>query len=82
MKIRYYIYIIKSKNDGKIYTGLTTNLYNRLKQHNSGISGYTKGKGAWDLIWYASFDTKEKAVAFEKYLKTGSGIAFARKRFL
>jgi len=33
------------------------------------------------VIWYAAFETEEKARAFEKYLKSGSGAAFAKKRF-
>jgi len=78
----YYVYLIKSKTDGKIYAGFTTNIDNRMEQHNSGNSGYTKGKGIWELVWYSSFETRDKALAFEKYIKSGSGYAFARKRFL
>ena len=82
MKFRYYVYIIKSKSSDVIYTGFTEDLDRRIKQHNEGNEGYTKGKGPWELVWFAAFNTKDKALEFEKYLKHGSGYAFARKRFL
>jgi predicted GIY-YIG superfamily endonuclease len=82
MENRNYVYLIRSEGDGKIYAGFTTDLGNRIKQHNLGMPGYTKGKGPWRLVWYAAFEAREKALAFEKYLKSGSGYAFARKRFL
>lgn len=82
MKIRYYVYIIKSLATGDLYTGYTGDINRRLKEHNSNMSTYTKGKGPWDLIWFAAFDTKAKAESFEKYLKHGSGHAFARKRLI
>jgi len=82
MGIRHYVYIIESEKDGKPYTGYTTDLNLRLKQHNSDESAYTKGKGPWRLKWYSSFVDKEKALSFEKYLKSGSGYTFARKRFI
>ena len=82
MKQRYYVYILKSEKTGDIYTGYTVDLNNRIKQHNEDMSKYTKGKGPWGLVWFAAFDNKEKALSFEKYLKQGSGYAFARKRFI
>ena len=82
MSSKGFVYIIKSKKNGQIYTGFTADLENRLKQHNEGESGFTKGKGPWELIWYSRFKDRNKAKAFEEYLKTGSGIAFMRKRFL
>jgi putative endonuclease len=82
MKFRYYVYIIKSDKTGKTYTGFTENLNERINQHNAGISKYTKDKGPWQLIWFAAFNDKEKALTFEKYLKSGSGYAFARKRLI
>ena len=81
MEYRYYVYLIRNQ-DNKIYTGFTTDLNNRISQHNSDTSGYTKGRGPWELIWYAAFKERERALSFEKYLKSGSGYAFARKRFL
>lgn len=65
-----------------LYTGYTTNLKNRLEDHNKGKSPHTKKHRPWHIINYFAFDSKEKALTFEKYLKTGSGIAFAKKHLL
>ena len=82
MMMKYHVYIIRSKHSGKTYTGFTSDLSGRIKQHNSDSSTYTKGKGPWELVWFAAFETREKALDFEKYLKSGSGYAFARKRLI
>ena len=78
----YYVHLIKSiKNPSKTYIGYTTNLKQRLETHNSGSSIYTEQDRPWKLITYIAFDSEEKAIAFEKYIKIGSGHAFAKKRF-
>jgi len=82
MKLRYYVYIIKSEKTGEVYTGFTERLDDRVKQHNSGTTEYTKNKGPWELVWFAAFNERHKALDFEKYMKAGSGYAFARKRFI
>ena len=78
----YYVYIIKSEKDGSYYTGMTKNLRKRLKEHNEGKVKSTSFKNPYILVWYCAFPSKEKAIEFEKYLKTGSGIAFRNKRLL
>ena len=82
MNDRYFVYIIKSQKDGKVYTGYTTDLQRRIREHNEGESGYTAGRGPWELIWYSAFPDKLMAEKFERYLKGGSGYAFARKRLI
>ncbi len=78
----YYVYFLGSiKDSSKTYIGYTTNLKQRLETHNSGGSIHTKNDRPWKLIVYLAFDTEEKAISFEKYIKVGSGHAFARKRF-
>ena len=78
----YYVYLIRSlKDSSKTYIGYTTNLKQRLETHNSGGSVHTKDFRPWKLVVYLAFDTEEKAIAFEKYIKIGSGHAFAKKRF-
>lgn len=52
----------------------------RLEQHNSGTSFHTKKYGPWELIFYAVFQNKLKAIEFEKYLKSHSGRIFMQKR--
>ncbi len=78
----YYIYIIQSKNNKKHYTGITENLVKRLKAHNTGESKYTAKDRPYKFLWYCCFADKNKAYKFEKYLKTGSGIAFLKKHLI
>ena len=79
----HVVYIIQSiKYKKEIYKGYTTNLKNRLKKHNSGSVKHTAQYKPWKLIFYAVFSNKKNAIAFEKYLKSGSGIAFMRKRLI
>lgn len=76
----YYVYILKNL-DEEIYIGCTNNLEDRIKRHNSNRGGFTKNNN-WHLITYLSFSNKRKAYDFEKYLKTGSGKAFLKKRLI
>ena len=77
-----YVYFLRSlKNPSKTYIGYSSNLKQRLETHNSGGSIYTKDDRQWKLVTYIAFDSEEKAIAFEKYIKVGSGYAFAKKRF-
>jgi len=78
----YKVYILESLRDGSLYTGVTENVADRLKAHNSGTSKYSNSKRPFELLWYCVFKDKTKALQFEKYLKHGSGFAFARKHFV
>ncbi len=80
--IMYYAYILKSEIDGTKYIGHTSDLKKRIKEHNHGHSKYTSSKAPYVLVWYCAFKTKNKAVVFEKYLKSSSGFAFANKRLI
>ena len=82
MKEKFYVYIIRSKRDKSLYIGQTNNLSQRIYEHNNGLSTYTKRKLPWDLVWYCVFNIKSQAERFERYLKTGSGRAFIKKRLL
>ena len=77
----YYMYLIESLSaQGKRYVGMTTDLKQRLGEHNQGKSSHTTKFSPWKLITYVAFTDCAKAEAFERYLKSGSGHAFARKR--
>lgn len=77
----YYVYLIRSlKDPSKSYIGYTTNVEQRLNTHNSGGSLYTKQDKPWKLVTYLAFDSESRARDFEKYIKVGSGYAFAKKR--
>ncbi|HCM45366.1 MAG TPA: excinuclease ABC subunit C [Candidatus Veblenbacteria bacterium] len=79
----FYVYIIQSINFHKqFYTGFSEDLDERLKEHNSGKSEYTSKFRPWKIIYYCAFDNKKKALDFEKYLKSASGIAFRNKRLI
>lgn len=77
----YYVYILKC-SDASYYTGCTNNIDNRLERHTKGQIHYTKDKLPVELITYTAFNDKYKAYEFEKYLKSGSGIAFRNKRLI
>ncbi len=78
----YYVYLIQSDSaPERRYTGFTSDLKKRLAEHNSGQSVYTAPYVPWRLVSYHAFVDKRKAQEFEHYLKTGSGQAFANKRF-
>jgi putative endonuclease len=78
----HYVYMLQSISfPDRHYVGLTDDLKKRFKQHNSGESAHTKKFLPWALIGYIAFSDKSRAVAFEAYLKTGSGRAFAAKHF-
>ena len=77
----YYVYLIESLSArGERYVGMTTDLKQRLREHNQGKSSHTTKFRPWKLISYIAFTNRAKAEAFERYLKSGSGHAFARKR--
>jgi len=78
----YYVYVLKSLKNNEKYIGSTKNLNERIKQHNCGQSNYTSNRGPYKIIWYCVFNDKNKAIDFEKYLKSSSGYAFSNKHLL
>ena len=78
----YYVYILQSSKSNILYCGFTRDLRNRIEEHNSGKTKFTKGHIPWKLVWYSAFKDKQKAKDFELYLKSGSGKAFAYKRLV
>lgn len=76
-----YVYILQSLSDTKhFYTDITRNLKERLSMHNSGAVPHTAKCRPWRIKTYVAFTDEVRASAFEKYLKSGSGRAFARTR--
>lgn len=78
----YYTYILLSSKSHIFYFGSTNDLQKRLNLHNAGEVKSTKPHLPWKLVWYGAFETEKQARDFERYLKTGSGKAFAYKRFV
>ena len=77
----YYVYILKC-SDETYYTGCTSNLDNRLNRHLKGQVHYTRNRLPIELVSYIAFSDKYKAFRFEKYIKSGSGVAFRNKRLI
>jgi predicted GIY-YIG superfamily endonuclease len=78
-----FVYVIVSTtHPERHYVGLTSNVVTRLAGHNSGACPSTARNRPWRLIVSLEFASQASAVAFEKYLKTGSGRAFAKRHFV
>ena len=78
----HYVYLIRSVSfPDKTYIGFSEDLKQRLTDHNAGKSIHTSKYAPWELVSYHAFADKRTAQEFEHYLKTGSGQAFAKKRF-
>ncbi|MGO8705223.1 MAG: GIY-YIG nuclease family protein [Candidatus Brocadiia bacterium] len=77
-----YVYLLQSlSNPKKRCTGVSADFHERLKQHYAGESPTTAKRRPWKPVVVLSFEDDAKAEAFERYLKFGSGHAFAAKHF-
>ncbi len=65
----YYVYVLKSVNEKRVYVGFTADLKNRLSLHNSGRIRSTKSHIPWKLIYYEAYLAKSDATRREKELK-------------
>ena len=73
------VYVLKSEIGSGYYTGLTSNLAARLEAHNAGRVPFTARGRPWHIDLVVEFADERRAIAFEKYLKSGSGCAFAKR---
>lgn len=79
----YYVYYLRSENSPeKAYIGFTSDLKQRLQDHNAGKSVYTRKLKPWMLVGFLGFDQEHKARKFEHYLKSNAGRIFIRRYFL
>ena len=77
----FYVYFLQSiSHVDQRYMGFTSDLKKRLAAHNNGESFHTRKYLPWKLAGYHAFVDEKDAKAFELYLKSGSGRAFANKR--
>lgn len=75
-----YVYLIRSISDpDQTYVGLTSDIKARLSRHKEGGSLHTSKYKPWKLVICIEFMDDDRAASFEKYLKSGSGRAFAKK---
>ena len=75
----YYVYVIRSEVDGRLYKGITDDIKKRLNEHNRGKQKSTKGYIPWKLIYFEEVSDRKEARKREKYLKSGSGREFLKK---
>jgi predicted GIY-YIG superfamily endonuclease len=75
------VYIIRSDADpAHHYVGITSDVDRRLAWHNDGPCGWTVSHRPWSIVVSIEFPDEQKARRFEKYLKSGSGRAFAKRQ--
>ena len=80
MGSQFFVYIIRSRSDpDRYYTGLTSNIAARLAAHNAGRCIHTATAKAWEMVVVIEFAEESRAIAFERYLKSGSGVAFSKR---
>lgn len=75
-----YVYILETEDRAHFYVGINDDLRARLAKHNAGEVPHTSKYRPWRLKTYIAFSDDRQAFAFEKYLKSASGRAFAKKR--
>jgi predicted GIY-YIG superfamily endonuclease len=79
---RRVVYILRSAADPThYYIGIASDPAARLEWHNAGPCGYTVAHRPWKLAVSIEFPTEQQPLRFEKYLKSGSGRAFAKRHF-
>lgn len=75
----FFVYVLKSENFAKYYTGHTEDIKKRIVEHNQGKTKSIKAFIPYKLIYFEVFETREEAVKREKFLKTGAGRAYIKK---
>lgn len=75
----YYVYVLRSLVNGRLYTGSTSDLDRRMQEHNSGQSGYTKFTKPFVLVYKEELTTLLESRRRELFLKTGKGREFLKK---
>ena len=75
----FYVYILESLKDQKLYVGYTNNLKRRFEEHNSGKILITKHRKPFKLIYYEAYLNQQDATSREKYFKTGWGRTYLKR---
>jgi putative endonuclease len=78
--MRFFVYVLKSELFKRYYVGITNNLSRRLTEHNNGKTRSTRYYLPWNLLFSESFETRTEARKREKYLKSGIGKEYIKKR--
>lgn len=75
----WYVYVLRSLVNHRLYTGSTNDIKRRLKEHNSGRSKYTKSTKPFKLVYQEKYEARVEARRREMFLKSGRGRDFLRK---
>ncbi len=76
----FFVYVIRNLASGRLYTGHTADVTQRLGQHNHGITKSTKNRGGWELVYQERFSTRSEAMKRERFLKSGQGREEVRRQ--
>jgi predicted GIY-YIG superfamily endonuclease len=77
-----FVYVLRSERDpSRHYVGVTSDVESRIDWHNAGPSGHTREHRPWSVVVSIEFPMERQAIRFERYLKSGSGRAFAKRHF-
>ena len=76
----HYVYVLRSRSDGIMYTGCTGDLRERIKQHAAGSVPSTVKRIPLDLIYYEGCLDSSDAYKREQYLKTAYGKRYLKSR--
>ena len=77
-----FVYVLRNADQNpKFYVGLSSDVDARLADHNMGRCPHTASRRPWQLPVVLEFSDEKRAIRFERYLKSGSGRAFARRHF-
>jgi len=76
----FYTYILKSLKDNNLYVGYTDNLRRRKLEHDNGLVEATHYRRPLELVYYEACINEQKAIAREKYFKTGFGRRYLKQR--
>lgn len=75
----FYVYVLLSEKDKKLYIGFISDLKRRIKEHFSGENFATKNRLPFEVIYYEAHRNKKDARARERFLKTGWGRNYLKK---
>ena len=78
--MEYFVYVLKSKKDNKFYTGYTSNLAERIAEHNRGKVLSTRYRTPLEIVYYEVCFNQDDALHREKYLKSTYGKRYIRNR--
>jgi len=76
----FFVYIIKSTIENRLYKVFTTDLERRLNEHNSGKNRSTSPYKPWNLVYFEKFIDRNKAREREKYFKSGMGREYIKNK--